>query len=336
MPYGDHVVKLFDGEWRNVAPVTGHGPYIRTSPFHIRVLGVVDGRLYLGQGPEGRNHITRIIVLDIGAGLWQWQEVCDTYPPITYDIAMHICSSRQVAGGLYVYRRHAIDEDIMEMPAYGHITHRVQRFIKIDLKYRSPQPIFVEVCKKLYFFGSVSYTRRVPFFDLITRTWNNSIVETHSGDSLNVEKNVLLVACHKRYFHILRYQSSNALWIKAATMVSPVRFMLYWTWCVEYDEHGEKQLWIYIFFYGRGHLLNLCKWQVVERLREGRMTGNVWDDIVLPGGGGEVECQLVNRTPLDQSSQLFARRTTSYNYIHGFHRSDTTNFEDIPRVNVPV
>jgi hypothetical protein len=76
-----------------------------------------------------------------------------------------------------------------------------------------------------------------------------------------------------------------------------------WNWCVEYDHQGEKQLWIYsITSHRGGEGFNLCKWQVVQRLGEGGLTHKIWDDIVLRDG--EVECELVNHTSLDQPFPL--------------------------------
>jgi hypothetical protein len=129
-----------------------------------------------------------------------------------------------------------------------------------------------------------------------------SKVEAHVGGDLNVEKNVLLVAYNETQFHILRYDSTNKRWIIAGRMLLPADPVLKWTWCVEYDDEGEKQLWIYIRSHREGEGFRQCKWQVVQRLREGRLMGNVWDDNVLRDG--EVECELVNRTLLEPLEPL--------------------------------
>jgi hypothetical protein len=113
----------------------------------------------------------------------------------------------------------------------------------------------------LYFFGAVSYTQKVAVFDLNTRAWNNSIVEADFGGNLNVEKNVLLVAYYDSFFHIMRYDSTNERWIRAGWMLSPAHRdpVFLWTWCVEYDDESEKQLWIYIRSRREDEGFNLCK-----------------------------------------------------------------------------
>jgi hypothetical protein len=77
---------------------------------------------------------------------------------------------------------------------------------------------------------------------------------------------------------------------------------------------------------------------VVHGLGEGGLIHKFWDDIVLLDG--EVECELVNHTPLDQPFPLdpFNNGNAPPIFVrsfHGFHRSDSTNFEDILRDNVP-
>ena len=60
-------MKIFDGQWRNIGPIRGRGPYTYASYNDGSILGVVDGTLYFVQhlpDARGRNRISRIIALE--------------------------------------------------------------------------------------------------------------------------------------------------------------------------------------------------------------------------------------------------------------------------------